>query len=150
MAVRSSTLISVAFLDSAARTAISQEGIAVSIFAVSLRSAFLRTRSCPYRTTGVSRKTGYTVWVSSIVEEVSAAAGLATVRHDHDSAFRGDILSWRKDQSFDFWSYINADYTFVRGVKLKGFHVVRDPRDLIVSAYFSHLYSHPDQNWPRL
>jgi hypothetical protein len=25
----------------------------------------------------------------------------------------------------------------------KGFHVIRDPRDIVVSGYFSHLYSHP-------
>jgi hypothetical protein len=91
-----------------------------------------------------------TVWVTSIIEAVSAAAGLVTERHDTDSRFAGDILSWRKDHPFDFWCYTNADYTFVRGVKLEGFHVVRDPRDVIVSAYFSHLYSHSDQNWPRL
>jgi len=32
----------------------------------------------------------------------------------------------------------------------KGFHVIRDPRDMIVSAYFSHLYSHPIENWDAL
>lgn len=29
-------------------------------------------------------------------------------------------------------------------------HVVRDPRDVIVSAYFSHRNSHPDEGWPEL
>lgn len=32
----------------------------------------------------------------------------------------------------------------------RGFHVIRDPRDLVVSAYFSHRYSHPirsDGGW---
>jgi hypothetical protein len=32
----------------------------------------------------------------------------------------------------------------------RGFHVIRDPRDVVVSAYFSHLYSHPirsDGGW---
>jgi len=28
-------------------------------------------------------------------------------------------------------------------VKYRGFHVVRDPRDMIISAYFSHCHSHP-------
>jgi len=28
----------------------------------------------------------------------------------------------------------------------KGFHIVRDPRDIIVSGYFSHLHSHPVKN----
>jgi len=32
----------------------------------------------------------------------------------------------------------------------RGFHVIRDPRDVLVSAYFSHLFSHPirsDGGW---
>jgi hypothetical protein len=91
-----------------------------------------------------------TVWVTAILEEVCAAAGLVAVRHDNDTRFEGDILSWRTTHPFDFWCYTNADYTFVRGIDLAGFHVVRDPRDLIVSAYFSHRYSHPDEGWPRL
>jgi hypothetical protein len=33
---------------------------------------------------------------------------------------------------------------------LKGFHIVRDPRDICVSAYFSHLYSHPIKKWTAL
>lgn len=28
-----------------------------------------------------------------------------------------------------------------------GFHVIRDPRDIVVSAYFSHKYSHPLDDW---
>lgn len=35
-----------------------------------------------------------------------------------------------------------------------GFHVIRDPRDIMVSAYFSHLHSHPISfggvDWPEL
>jgi hypothetical protein len=31
-----------------------------------------------------------------------------------------------------------------------GFHVVRDPRDVLVSGYFSHKNSHPTDNWPEL
>lgn len=32
----------------------------------------------------------------------------------------------------------------------RGFHVIRDPRDLAVSAYFSHRYSHTVENLPVL
>jgi len=28
--------------------------------------------------------------------------------------------------------------------------VIRDPRDMIVSGYFSHLKSHSEQDWPEL
>jgi hypothetical protein len=44
----------------------------------------------------------------------------------------------------------NSDYAYVRGLSCPAFHVIRDPRDIIVSAYFSHLHSHDDANWPRL
>ena len=91
-----------------------------------------------------------TIWVASIIGQVAAAAGLVTARHDNDQRFDGDILAWRENHPFDFWCYTNADYTFVRGVHVEGFHVVRDPRDVVVSGYFSHLYSHPDHGWPRL
>ncbi|HXW52085.1 MAG TPA: sulfotransferase domain-containing protein [Candidatus Acidoferrales bacterium] len=50
----------------------------------------------------------------------------------------------------DLWCYTNADFVFVRPLNTTGFHVVRDPRDMIVSGYFSHLRSHPDAGWPRL
>jgi hypothetical protein len=32
----------------------------------------------------------------------------------------------------------------------RGFHVIRDPRDIVVSSYFSHLHSHPTTDWPEL
>lgn len=38
----------------------------------------------------------------------------------------------------------------MRGLDVRGFHVVRDPRDVIVSGYFSHLTSHPVDRWPEL
>jgi hypothetical protein len=33
---------------------------------------------------------------------------------------------------------------------VRGFHVIRDPRDLVVSAYFSHRNSHPTDGLPHL
>jgi hypothetical protein len=91
-----------------------------------------------------------TQWITSIVEDVCDAAGLRAVSHDNSDRFQGDIVSYRQDNPFDFWCYINADYCFVRGLDVRGFHVVRDPRDVIVSAYFSHLTSHPVDLWPQL
>jgi len=47
--------------------------------------------------------------------------------------------------------YMNANYRYVENLKdFRGFHVIRDPRDLAVSAYFSHLHSHSTQCWPEL
>jgi hypothetical protein len=92
-----------------------------------------------------------TQWIASIVENVCDAAGLKAVRHNSSDRFQGDIISYRRNNPFDFWCYINANYCFVRGLDVHGFHVVRDPRDVIVSGYFSHLISHPVKDrWPQL
>lgn len=42
----------------------------------------------------------------------------------------------------------NCHYGMIPNIDLKGVHVFRDPRDLLVSAYYSHKYSHPI--WPEL
>lgn len=45
------------------------------------------------------------------------------------------------------WCLTNGDNEAVALLEqrgdYRGFHVIRDPRDVLVSAYFSHLYSHP-------
>ncbi|WP_414623151.1 sulfotransferase domain-containing protein [Calothrix sp. CCY 0018] len=43
----------------------------------------------------------------------------------------------------------NSDYLLVRSLECPGFHVIRDPRDMIVSGYFSHLYNHSER-WPKM
>jgi hypothetical protein len=51
----------------------------------------------------------------------------------------------------DVLVYSNAEIRQVKTLgRLRGFHVVRDPRDLIVSAYYSHLHSHSLETWPGL
>jgi hypothetical protein len=55
------------------------------------------------------------------------------------------------DQGIEFISYTNAEYEYVEKLGgFRGFHVIRDPRDIVVSAYFSHLNSHPIDVWPEL
>jgi hypothetical protein len=89
-------------------------------------------------------------WILHVVGAVCSLASLKMVSHHYEQFFDGDIEGYRKSNPFDFWCYINADYIFVRYLETKGFHVIRDPRDVIVSGYFSHLNSHPDEYWPRL
>lgn len=56
-----------------------------------------------------------------------------------------------KENKVDFAIYRNADSQHIKNLtNYRGFHVVRDPRDILVSAYFSHLYSHPTENWDEL
>ena len=51
----------------------------------------------------------------------------------------------------DFVSYTSADTRYLGDASsYRGFHVIRDPRDIVVSSYFSHRYSHPTDGWPEL
>lgn len=48
-------------------------------------------------------------------------------------------------------AYTNADAADLAGLPAwRGIHVVRDPRDVWVSGYFSHLHTHPTLRWPEL
>jgi hypothetical protein len=55
-------------------------------------------------------------------------------------------------QGIDFFFHTNAERSLIeklRDVDYRGVHVIRDPRDILVSGYFSHLKSHvssPDVN----
>lgn len=43
---------------------------------------------------------------------------------------------------------VNAELShLIRFRPRRAFHVIRDPRDLAVSAYFSHKISHPEDEW---
>ena len=56
-----------------------------------------------------------------------------------------------QDDRVDFLAYTNASREHIYDLKFyKGFHVVRDPRDVVTSAYFSHLHSHGVTGWPEL
>jgi hypothetical protein len=50
----------------------------------------------------------------------------------------------------DIVALINADYAFVRERVSSGVHVIRNPLDLICSAYYSHLSTHSVAGWPEL
>lgn len=55
------------------------------------------------------------------------------------------------DYRLDFVSYTNTDMKYLgKKEKMRGVHLVRDPRDIAVSGYFSHYYSHSTQGWPEL
>jgi len=48
----------------------------------------------------------------------------------------------------DFLAFGNASIEHVKELgDFRGFHVIRDPRDIVVSAYFSHKYSHPMEEY---
>lgn len=56
-----------------------------------------------------------------------------------------------EDHGIEVLSYANANITHARTLPLyRGIHVVRDPRDVLVSGYFSHRKTHDTNGWPDL
>jgi hypothetical protein len=90
-----------------------------------------------------------TTWAGAIIGHVSRELGLRhSIVFDTRGERLGDLVG-RK--GVEFLSYTEADIEQVKGLgPLRGFHMVRDPRDVVVSAYFSHLYSHSTEAWPAL
>lgn len=87
-------------------------------------------------------------WIHGIVRAVCRDLGW-TARIVHEAgSFAHDLPQFLRDWPTDFLIYTNADAAHVAGLEnLRGFHVVRDPRDIVVSSYFAHLYSHPTDGW---
>ena len=85
-----------------------------------------------------------TQWMRRIVADVCPAIGREQVIFNDMHDFDKDLAAAIPDLGGSFLCYMNADVRFIRPIEhLRGFHIVRDPRDVVVSAYFSHLHSHP-------
>ncbi len=93
-----------------------------------------------------------TRYIISICDEVNRVLGLTSKEFHNDDMFAHDLPGALKANPVDFVYYSNAKIGPVRqlGKDFKGIHVIRDPRDIIVSAYFSHRNSHPSDDWPKL
>lgn len=88
----------------------------------------------------------------NVTNDVGNLLGLKVSKGLHrPELFAHDLQSYVDTHGIKFLCYTNADYQYVEGLaEFRGFHVVRDPRDIVVSSYFSHLYSHPTDGWPEL
>ncbi|NJO76387.1 MAG: sulfotransferase domain-containing protein [Leptolyngbyaceae cyanobacterium RM1_406_9] len=94
---------------------------------------------------------GATVWIRSIIKQVCKIVGLNHVAVSNVGAFNQDLAAFVDQNDIDFISYTNAKFEYVQPLEpFKGFHVIRDPRDIVVSAYFSHLRTHPIKGWSEL
>jgi hypothetical protein len=92
-----------------------------------------------------------TSWVKAIVAEICNDLSLKFVDVHHPEMFDFDLDGFVTENEVDFLSYSNAEIQYVKDLdNFLGFHMIRDPRDIVVSAYFSHRYSHPTDDWPTL
>lgn len=93
-----------------------------------------------------------TQWIQGILREICKEMGLKYGHAYNSQKFNNNLQESIKEKKIAIFSYTNADYNYVKQLKSDylAFHVIRDPRDIVVSAYFSHLYSHPTDQYPRL
>jgi hypothetical protein len=92
-----------------------------------------------------------TRWLYSIVRHVCAETGLRAVEVHNAAALATDLGAFARAERAGFVAYTNAEWARVATLgAFRGFHVIRDPRDVVVSAYFSHRYSHPTREFPGL
>lgn len=90
---------------------------------------------------------GATDWMNSVLGHVCRELKLLFSVVHYPDMFGGNLLNYVTENNVDVLSFDNADYEYVKQLEnFVGFHVVRDPRDIVVSAYYSHLYSHGTKN----
>ena len=90
-------------------------------------------------------------WIRSVISDVCSLLGLKLANVSGPGKFKKDLNAFVLEKGMDFLTYTNANFSFISKLdNFKGFHVIRDPRDIVVSAYFSHRYSHSTDKWPEL
>ena len=96
-------------------------------------------------------------WIMKVISQVCRHMG---IQHDHyyspkkwgySKNEKNTLDKVMYDLNSDFIGYTGADLRYIGDInKFRGVHIIRDPRDIITSAYFSHLHSHSTSGWPEL
>ncbi len=65
--------------------------------------------------------------------------------------FISEIGKHKPHPNKDITLLLNATYAYLKDeIDVPVIHIIRNPLDLLVSAYYSHLRTHPIDNWPQL
>lgn len=88
-------------------------------------------------------------WVTGVLRAVLGRLRLAELGQNHDLRMPKPGILEQVSRPYALLCW-NADWLYAHQVECPGFHVIRDPRDVVVSGYFSHRDTHPEDNWPRL
>lgn len=94
-----------------------------------------------------------TGWIDNILREICLHMGISfkIVHQPYSFEEYGTIGPLVEKEKIQFLSYINTNLRYTHDLKVyRAFHVVRDPRDIVVSAYFSHLHSLKAPTWDEL
>jgi hypothetical protein len=90
-------------------------------------------------------------WLSDLLEEICQHTGHRFARVFDSHMVGGDLAVFVQSEGVEVLAYMNADWHEVAALgELRGVHVVRDPRDVLVSAYYAHRFSHPTSYWSGL
>ncbi len=82
-------------------------------------------------------------WINRILWNITAELGLSFLSFAEDEDFEGTLQDAVERHRLEVVSLRNARWDHTGSYpEAKGLHVIRDPRDIIVSAYFSHLKTH--------
>lgn len=92
-----------------------------------------------------------TMYANVILGQVAEELGIAKRTVYRPKDFGGDLPAYVERERPDLLCYLDMEPAHAAGLgEVRGVHVIRDPRDILVSAYFSHLHSHQTETWPEL
>lgn len=97
-----------------------------------------------------------TRYIINILNIVNKYLELNHIEFHNDELFNSNLENIIIQKNLDFVYYTNAKYKHITKIdsnnilNYKGFHLIRDPRDILISAYFSHKNSHPVNDWTEL
>ena len=92
-----------------------------------------------------------TSWVIKILSDLAHLNGFRLETINTAAELDQPLIDRLAKGRTQFLAFRNADPAYLPALgEFVGFHIIRDPRDMLVSSYFSHLNSHPTENWPEL
>ncbi len=92
-----------------------------------------------------------TMYANLVLGRICAELGLEKRVLYQPEEFSHDLVSVMRADRVDLLMYLDSEWSYVEDVGgITGVHVIRDPRDVLVSAYFSHRSTHQTATWPEL
>lgn len=92
-------------------------------------------------------------WISGLLSGITAELGITrtpveTTRHFSKHTYLVNFPNLDEVKT-ELAFIANCNYNYLP-IGIKGINIYRDPRDQLVSCYFSHRNSHQDEFWPQL
>ncbi|MGV6826285.1 MAG: hypothetical protein ACWA5Q_04865 [bacterium] len=90
-------------------------------------------------------------WANDILRELAFSGGWKHRVLHNESMFNHDLAGYINIQQPDLLCLSNSKSAYLNEIdNFVGIHLVRDPRDILISSYYSHRNSHPVGEWTAL